>query len=157
MTLLNNLKANLKRVVPRISQEDHDDPLTICYSIDIDQSEKCGDSYQKQKCNTLTKQRALVNGFWISSRSTRMSTSEMLRLQGFPVNRFLKPSGKATKVTIRQFHGMIGNAMTLSVLYRITRNLLIATKKIDGDIVQDQVEKLGYIPWIFAKKPCMMT
>lgn len=82
-----------------------------------------------------------------------MSTSEMLRLQGFPVNRFIKPTGNV-RVTTRQFHGMIGNAMTLSVLYRIIRNLLIATKKIDGAVVKDEIERLGYIPWIFAKKPC---
>ena len=37
--------------------------------------------------------------------------------------------------------------MTLSVLYRITRNLLIAAKKIDGRRVKDEIEDLGRIPW----------
>ena len=97
----------------------------------------------KEKTGTLTNIRAGQGG---PSRNTRMSTSEMFRLQGFPVDRFAQPPSKP-KVTLRQLHCMIGNAMTLSMLYRITRNLLIAANKIDGRRVKDEIEDLGRIPW----------
>ena len=88
-------------------------------------------SYQHERIPTLTKTRAGAGGFYLSSLRRMLSTEEMLRLQGLPVEM------KKGKSTSRQFAAMIGNAMTVPVLAGILRMLLVATKMVQEQEVLD--------------------
>jgi DNA-cytosine methyltransferase len=125
-TSMTNL-SNLDRMLTKI-MNDNGDPNKDTYLIDINQSEKMGDNIMKERSPTLTRSRAMQGGYYVTTHKRMLNTAEMFRLQGFDASRFKYESltkrsatGKKLKVTEREVRGMIGNAMTVSVVGRVLR------------------------------------
>ena len=89
--------------------------------IDIDGGRK-KPHWSRDIAPCLTRSRAGQGGWWVSSLNRRMTTAEMLRFMGMPVDRF-----KRQCISERQFRLMIGNAWCILVTARITAKLLLAT------------------------------
>ena len=65
-----------------------------------------------------------------------MTTKEMLGIQGFPSGRLMWKgllTDKSRKVSNRQFNLMIGNTMSVPVVGRLMRELLILVGKLGDD------------------------
>jgi len=62
----------------------------------------------------LTRSRCGAGGHWLSSRSRRMTTQEMLRLQG--MSEFYATEALAAGLSSRQLHLAIGNSFSQNVL-----------------------------------------
>ena len=43
---------------------------------------------------------------------------------------------------------MLGNAMTFTVLYRVLHSLLVAAGMIDAEVVVDEIQAKGKVPWL---------
>ncbi len=114
----------------QIKEETGLDPSTNMFLMDIGSSEAFG-SYMHERCPTLTRSRAGGNGFYMSQWKRMLSTSDMCRLQGFPV------SMRRPGCTDRQFRQMLGNAMSVPVLARVFRAALVATAYVDGEETPD--------------------
>ena len=70
----------------------------------------------------------MQKGFYVSTHKRMLKTSELFKLQGFDPERIrwkgltkTTPTGKKYKITEREVRGMIGNAMTVSVVGRVLR------------------------------------
>ena len=101
---------------------------------DVSQGEKFGKCYTLEKTPTLTKVRAVSQGFFLSKYMRMTTTDELKRLQGFPVSLSKGPASDP------QFRSMLGNAMTLPVLARVMRMVLGAAGFIDTADVPDIYE-----------------
>ena len=64
---------------------------------------------------TLTRTRCLSKDYWSMRHAARLTTTEMMRLQGFPVGDITIPAG----VTDCQMAGMLGDAFAIPVMVRI--------------------------------------
>lgn len=73
----------------------------------------------KDICPYLSKAGARAGGFYVTNRERMLTTREMLRLQGINPSRLRAPAG----VTDRQFAAMVGGAVPVPVLGRVTVQL----------------------------------
>lgn len=78
-------------------------------------------SYMVGKCPTITKARGSTLGYYDTKRNTRLSVTEMLRLQGTDPHMF-----DFTCVSRSQLGAMAGNAMTVSLIKALLKQLLPA-------------------------------
>ena len=131
--------GNLMRLLGKMETQG-DDPSDT-YFMDICQSAKMGDKIKLNCSPTLTRTRAMAGGYYVSSHSRMLKTTEMLRLQGFPEKRinfkdvkYTSASGKKLTVSERALRGMVGNAMSVSVVGRIMWAALQACELISGDV-----------------------
>ena len=88
-------------------------------------------------CPCITKTRAGNMAFYSVKRYRRLSVDDMLKLQGFDPRDF---AGWQKIVSTRQMGMMVGNAMTLSIMERLMRQICLAmgySVKSDGWIAQD--------------------
>ena len=94
-------------------------PLTDDFIIDIGGSKphvgKIG------VCPCITKTRASARDFWSTKRLRALKISEMMRLQGADPERF---RGWELHLSPREIGAIIGNAMSLNVMERVTRAVL---------------------------------
>ena len=109
-----NLMDGMKKILAKGGH-----PLKETWVIDCQASPSRGAYVVKGRCPCLTKARTGAGGFYVTTRGRMMTTAEMLRLQGINPKRLLKPPD----VTERQFAGMIGNAVAVPVLARVTIGL----------------------------------
>ena len=70
----------------------------------------------KNVCPCLTRTRAGMKGYWVTSRGSLLTTQQMLALQGIKPGRLVMPLGKCTH---RQIDSAIGNAVCVPVLQAI--------------------------------------
>mmetsp|Transcript_54869 Transcript_54869/g.172149 ORF Transcript_54869/g.172149 Transcript_54869/m.172149 type:complete len:326 (+) Transcript_54869:2-979(+) len=108
--------ANVRRALQEIREKGYD-PLREPWIIDCDSSSGRM-KYYRDLAPCLTCARAA--GYWVSNRMRRMTTTEMMRLQGMCPETFKKA------VSERQLGTQIGNAMSVNVLERIFVRLLPA-------------------------------
>ena len=107
-------RRNLKRF-QRLMEENGIDGDQETYVVDVDASSRFA-SAEHEICPTLTYSRP--SGFWLTSRRRRMNTTEMWRLQGFPIEE-IKPL-----VSARQMGQLAGNSMCVPILAHIFDYLL---------------------------------
>ena len=110
--------------------------LNQMWAGDVSQGCKFGTTYSLEKTPTLTRVRAIAQGFFLLKYMRMTTTDELKRLQGFPVT---LPKFPASDSQLRQ---MLGNAMTLPVLARVVRMALAAAGFIDTADVPDILEPL---------------
>ena len=106
-------RANLIRVLRRLDASGCD-PFLEPWVSDIDSSagwEKA--LYNASPCLT----RSRWQGHWLTNRGRRMSTSEMMRLQGFPVT-------LTQAIPDKPFRECLGNSMSLNILKPIISSAL---------------------------------
>ncbi len=75
----------------------------------------------KGRCRSITRTRG-ANGFYLPSRGRRLTLGERLRLQGLPMAYRQHRKG----ISDRQLGMMVGNAMSGTVLVRLSAKLLPA-------------------------------
>ena len=107
-------RSNLKRF-QQLMEENSIDGDQETYVVDVDASSRFA-SAEHEICPTLTYSRP--SGFWLTSRRRRMNTTEMWRLQGFPIEE-IKPL-----VSARQMGQLAGNSMCVPILTHIFDYLL---------------------------------
>ena len=73
----------------------------------------------------LTHSRGSTGGFWVSSRGRLTTTRELARMQAILPDDL---DWKSANISRRQFGAMLGNTMTVSVVGRVLRNLLWASR-----------------------------
>ena len=105
---------NLKRF-QQLMEENSIDGDQETYVVDVDASSRFA-SAEHEICPTLTYSRS--SGFWLTSHRRRMNTTEMWRLQGFPIEE-IKPL-----VSARQMGQLAGNSMCVPILTHIFDYLL---------------------------------
>ena len=91
------------------------DPLEVTHIMEIDNSahgESFSSSIMRGCSPCITRRRAQCGGHWVSTRGRRLSTAEMLRLQGMRPARFVVPPSVPTPA----FHGMVGNSMSVNII-----------------------------------------
>lgn len=71
----------------------------------------------------LTKARCGAGGHYLVHKNRLMTSSEMMKLQGIPVNRLRRPPS----VSERQFNMCVGNAFTVTVFARLLARALTCT------------------------------
>ena len=105
-------------------------PLKTPIMVDIDCSPKYA-AFGINVAKTLTRTRGMQGGPWVSTRGRRVTTDELLRLQGFEPGRV---HWKGAGITKAQIGGMVGNAVTVhTVGYLLAEAMFAAgltTKKL---------------------------
>lgn len=82
--------------------------------VDVDASEAFR-QWRASQCMTLTRTRTQSGGYYVTSLDRRLTTAEMLKLQGVvPEN-----IGDTRGIPTREINASIGNAMSACVLERI--------------------------------------
>jgi DNA (cytosine-5)-methyltransferase 1 len=74
----------------------------------------------KEICPTLTRSRCAANALYLTKWQRRITTQEMLRLQGF------SPAIRKSSATDRQIRAMVGNAISVPVIAAVIRMVLHA-------------------------------
>lgn len=113
-------RAIIARVNEHIQAKRGIDPCTRHCIVDVG-SGRGKATYMIDMCPTITKSRGGSCGFYDTKRSTRLSVQELLRLQGTDPAMF-----DFSCVSRAQLGGMAGNAMTVSVVRALLRQLLPA-------------------------------
>ena len=96
------------------------DPGTVDAIIDIDGSQT---GVTLNLCPCLTSSRCANRSYWSTLRTRQLTITDLMKLQGMDPSLFL---GWDELISQRQMGGMIGNAMTLPIMYRIMRSLFIS-------------------------------
>lgn len=110
--------SNVKRCLEELMAKGHD-PFKEPWILDCDSSPHRS-QYKLGVTPCLTCSRAA--GHWLTNRGRRMTTLEMLRLQGMPT----PAEGFVVAVSERQLGKQLGNAMSCNVLERLFSRLLPA-------------------------------
>lgn len=122
---------NLTNLVTKIRDKFNENAFNVMYALDINSSPAYGDNFMREKSPAITRARAGRSGFYLSTYKRMMTTSEMMRLQGFPL------TVRRHTMTPRQFDMCLGNAMTVPMLARLARTVMGAAGIIDTDHVAD--------------------
>ena len=107
-----------------------ENPSRVLFAMDIHGSTGRPQSIFREMSPTLTRSRAATGGYFLTKYMRMQSTSEIARLQGFPL---LRRAG----ATDRQLRQMLGNAMTVPILARVSRMALAAIGLINLKDVPD--------------------
>lgn len=100
------------------------------YVVDLHSSADHGGGRYMRDCSPcLTRSRCGSGGYFLAHKGRMMETTEMLKLQGFPLRRLRRP----TCVSERQFRMMIGNAFSVPVIGRVAVRLLFTVGLVKGD------------------------
>ena len=92
-------------------------PFRTPIMVDIDCSPKFA-TFGINIAKTLTRTRGMQGGPWVSTRGRRVSTDELLRLQGFEPGRVPWEGAGITKA---QIGGMVGNSVTVHTVWPSAR------------------------------------
>ena len=104
------------------------DPRRVPMCVDIDCSKKF-QSYGVNMAKTLTKTRGAAGGPWVSTRGRRVTTTELMKLQGLcPQDIPYKELGLA----VSKVGQMIGNAVAVHVMGRVLSEAMSAAGLTDG-------------------------
>ena len=119
------------------------DPDKTPIFVDVDASEGFR-QWRAQESMTLTRTRAKSGGFYLTSHSRRLTTSEMLKLQGIHP----RLVGDLTKIPTGEANASIGNAMSANILERLLPRIAYATGLIkephkDSWLEPDFISKCG--------------
>ena len=107
------------------------DPLKVPIAIGIDCSMKFK-IYGINECRTLTHTRGRSGGPWISTRGRRMTTTELLRLQGFDDGDI--PWAQAG-ISSSQLGAMLGDAVSLNVIGPVIAEALYSAGVVNEKLV----------------------
>jgi len=108
----------------RKAHDEHDcNPLKTPVLVDIDCSPKFS-TFGINIAKTLTRTRGIQGGPWVSTRGRRVTTNEMLRLQGFDPNAV---DWKGARITKGQLGGMVGNAVTVQTVGHLLATAMYAS------------------------------
>jgi DNA (cytosine-5)-methyltransferase 1 len=100
------------------------------YVVDLHSSANHGGGRYMRDCSPcLTRSRCGSGGYFLVHKGRMMETTEMLKLQGFPLRRLRRP----TCVSERQFRMMIGNSFSVPVIGRVAIRLLFTVGLVKGD------------------------
>ena len=100
------------------------------YAVDLHSSADHGGGRYMHDCSPyLTRCRCGTGGYFLTHKGRMMETTEMLKLQGFPLRRLRRPKG----VSERQFRMMSGNAFSVPVIGRVAIRLLFTVGLVKGD------------------------
>eukprot|EP00419_Tripos_fusus_P027165 CAMPEP_0172717574 /NCGR_PEP_ID=MMETSP1074-20121228/71810_1 /TAXON_ID=2916 /ORGANISM="Ceratium fusus, Strain PA161109" /LENGTH=318 /DNA_ID=CAMNT_0013542541 /DNA_START=88 /DNA_END=1041 /DNA_ORIENTATION=+ len=120
--------ANVRRALKELSASGCD-PLKVPYVVDCDSS---GYRMKWMKEASLCITCSRFQGHWVTSRGRRMTTDEMMRLQGMRPEKFKKAVSK------RQLGIQIGNAMSVNVLERLFVRALPASGLVGHNTLRDR-------------------
>jgi len=96
------------------------DPRTTTVCVDVDASDKFW-TYGVNVLRTLTRSRGGAGGPWLSTRGRRMTTTELLRAQGFTV---VDVPFEELRLSRRMVGQMMGNAVTVNTIGMILQEAL---------------------------------
>ena len=113
-------RRNLKTAIRQAKQKGYD-PEQQNIFVDLDASERFA-SWRHDLCPCITRTRAASAGFYITSRKRRLSTAEMLKLQGIRPENMRKYRGMSQGV----LNAAVGNAMSACVLERLLPRIAYA-------------------------------
>jgi len=123
-------RANVKEALRRLTAEGRD-PLKEPWVVDIDSSTyRMKYMYDRSMCMTAGR----PEGHWITNRGRRMTTLEMLRLQGIQT----PEEGFKIVVSPLQLGRQVGNAMSVNVLERLFVRLLPAAGLVPAGSLRDR-------------------
>ena len=112
-------RRNLKTAIRQAKQKGYDPEVQNIF-VDLDASERFA-SWRHDLCPCITRTRAASAGFYNTSRKRRISTAEMLKLQGIrPAN--MRGHGLSYGV----LNAAVGNAMSACVLERLLPRIAYA-------------------------------
>jgi len=141
-------RANVIKVLAKLEKEGQN-PFLKPFIMDCD-STYSRMTYKLDATPCMTCGRR--SGHWISNRGRRMTTGEMMRLQG------MNPDGFVQKVSDQQLGKQIGNAMSVNVLERIFVRLLPAAGLVPASKLQDRWEAAALAaPSTPPRKPAPAT
>ena len=113
------------------------DPLEDTHVIEIDNcatSDGFASTVMRGCSPCITRRRAQCGGHWVSTRGRRLSTAEMLRLQGMRPARCVVPPSVPTPA----FHGMVGNSMSVNIVEVLLAMLSRACPGVLGSPLRDR-------------------
>ena len=113
-------RRNLKTAIRQAKQKGYDPEVQNIF-VDLDASERFA-SWRHDLCPCITRTRAASAGFYITSRKRRLSTAEMLKLQGIRPENMRKYRGMSPGV----LNAAVGNAMSACVLERLLPRIAYA-------------------------------
>ena len=113
-------RRNLKTAISQAKQKGYD-PEQQNIFVDLDASERFA-GWRHGLCPCITRTRAATAGFYITSRKRRLSTAEMLKLQGIRPENMRKYRGMSPGV----LNAAVGNAMSACVLERLLPRIAYA-------------------------------
>ena len=113
-------RRNLKTAIRQAKQKGYDPEVQNIF-VDLDASERFA-SWRHDLCPCITRSRAASAGFYITSRKRRLSTAEMLKLQGIRPENMRKYRGMSPGV----LNAAVGNAMSACVLERLLPRIAYA-------------------------------
>jgi DNA-cytosine methyltransferase len=125
LTLHDTGRKNLCAAFKKIRSEGGD-PAVDSYVVDIGTSATRRVSYQRNHVPTLTASRCVGKGYWSTNRHRVLSLREMLLLQGLPADAIMPHITKENKLTEAQVAHMVGNGMSLPVIKRLVKRVLMA-------------------------------
>ena len=126
-----SLAKELMRLACRDAVAKGVDPLKVPIAIGIDCSMKFK-IYGINECRTLTHTRGRSGGPWISTRGRRMTTTELLRLQGFDDGDI--PWAQAG-ISSSQLGAMLGDAVSLNVIGPVIAEALYSAGVVNEKLV----------------------
>ncbi|CAK0788983.1 unnamed protein product [Prorocentrum cordatum] len=112
---------NFTRLVDKLSQHQDIFAKTNMLIAELDCGKTRSPQYGWGYAPCLTRNRSGGGGFWIFAKHRFMTLNELERLQGIPPGRI----NYENACSPRQYAQMIGNAFSVSVVGRLTRNLLV--------------------------------
>ena len=113
-------RRNLKTAIRQAKQKGYDPEVQNIF-VDLDASERFA-PWRHDLCPCITRTRAASAGFYITSRKRRLSTAEMLKLQGIRPENMRKYRGMSPGV----LNAAVGNAMSACVLERLLPRIAYA-------------------------------
>ena len=113
-------QRNLKTAIRQAKQKGYDPEVQNIF-VDLDASERFA-GWRHDLCPCITRSRAASAGFYITSRKRRLSTAEMLKLQGIRPENMREYRGMAPGV----LNAAVGNAMSACVLERLLPRIAYA-------------------------------
>ena len=113
-------RRNLKTAIRQAKQKGYDPEVQNMF-VGLDASERFA-SWRHDLCPCITRSRAAQGGFYITSRKRRLSTAEMLKLQGIRPENMRKYRGMSPGV----LNAAVGNAMSACVLERLLPRIAYA-------------------------------
>ena len=102
-------KARCSSAYRKVVHDHCRNPLKTPIMVDIDCSPRYA-AFGVNIAKTLTRTRGMQGGPWVSTRGRRVTTDELLRLQGFEPGRV---HWKGAGITKAQIGGMVGNAVSV--------------------------------------------
>jgi site-specific DNA-cytosine methylase len=114
------------------------DPRRVLYVTDPQASERFQGKPLVEMSYTLARTRCPGGGYFMTAWGRFMTTQEMIKLMGFKLSCI-----KRSACSEREFRQMLGNSMSVPLLARLIRMILVAGKLVDPLVVADPLSCRG--------------